>query len=93
MDYRFSSQEEGRLLILVFGGAISPEEEAQAIRDVVADPELKLDAKILVDRTRARMTMTPEHVSPQIDLIRQNASKLGKPKVAIVVPGHPGSYV
>jgi succinyl-CoA synthetase alpha subunit len=84
MSYRFSFEEDGNVLIIVFEGEISPEEEAEVIREPLADPRFKPGAKILVDRTRARMTMTPQHVRPQIELIRQNLAKLGEPQVAIV---------
>ncbi len=84
MSYRFSFEEDQNVLILVYEGEISPDEEAQVILDTLADPRFKPGAKILVDRTGAHMTMTPEHVRPQIDLIRRNLAKFGEPKVAIV---------
>jgi hypothetical protein len=85
MGYRFNFLENGSVLVVVFEGVISPEEEAQAIRDPAEDPQMKPNPKILVDRTRARMTMTSEHVWPQIELIRQHLAKLGEPTVAVVV--------
>lgn len=85
MGYRFNFLDNGSVLVVVFEGVISPEDEAQAIRDAAEDPLMKPNLKILVDRTRARMTMTSEHVWPQIELIRQHLAKLGEPTVAVVV--------
>ncbi len=85
MGYRFDFDPTQNLVIIVFEGEISPEEEAQAIRDVAADARMQPDARILVDRTRARMTMRTEHTQTQIALIMEHLSAFGKPKVAIAV--------
>lgn len=85
MGYRFRFADNGLVLILRFEGVITPEEEVQAVHDVLADPRMKPDARILVDRTGSRMTVNPEHVQPHIELIRENQSRFGIPKIAVVV--------
>ena len=85
MSHRFSFQQEGQLLVIVFEGEISPEEERQALVDVATSSEFNPDARVLVDRRRARMTVGPSDVGPQIDLAEAHYRTRNKPKLALVV--------
>lgn len=85
MSYRFGFQEAENLVVIVFNGTILVEEEVQAVLDVVADPRMKRDSKILVDKSKAEMKVTPTDVRPHIELIRENLAQFGSPRVANVV--------
>jgi hypothetical protein len=84
MSHRVSFHDAENLIVIVFEGTISPEEETQALRDTVNDTRMIRDARILVDRSRAQMTVAPEHVQPQLALVRDNLDKFGEARVAIV---------
>ena len=85
MGYRFHFQPEQRLIVIVFEGRLSPEEEMQAVLDTVNDPNMMQDARILVDRRKAQLTVGPEHVDPHIELVKRHLDKFGNPRVATVV--------
>jgi hypothetical protein len=85
MSYKYRFQEGENLLVIVFEGLISYEEEVQAVLDTLADPQMRPNARILVDKSRAQMMLGTEHVEPHIDLILQNLARFGEPKVANVV--------
>ena len=50
-----------------------------------SDEELQQYLLTVVDRTRSHITMTPEQTMAQIDLVVDNFSVFGQPKVAIIV--------
>lgn len=85
MSYTYRFQENENLLIIVFTGEISYEEEVQAVLDTLADPMMRPDIRILADKSNARMRLSPQDVRPHIDLILQNLAKFGRPQVANVV--------
>jgi hypothetical protein len=85
MSHRFGFQHEENLVVIAFDGEISPEEEVQAVLDVVGDSRMRPDSKILVDKTNAKMKVTPADVRPHVELIRRHLEKFGKPRVANVV--------
>jgi hypothetical protein len=85
MSFRQEFDEELNLLVVTFTGVISSEEEIRAVEETVRDPRLKPNARILVDRRKARMKATPEDVGPQVDLVRMNQAAFGRPRVAILV--------
>lgn len=85
MSFRFAFQKEQRLLVVVFEGSISPEEEREALIAVSSDPAFDPDAPVLVDRRRATMSVGPKDVPAQIDLARERYQPTGKPPMALVV--------
>ena len=85
MSYKFRFQEDENLLVIVFTGEVPYEEEVQAVLDTLVDPMMRPDVRILVDKSDARMMLSPQDVGPHIDLILQNLAKFGRPKVANVV--------
>ena len=85
MAFRYRIEDQGGLGVIVFRGAISAEEEAAAFTAVVSDSRLQQSAKVLAYKAEAQMEVTPEDVPPQIDLVRQFAPDLGRPRVAVVV--------
>jgi hypothetical protein len=85
MGYRFRFQDDQYLLVIVFEGEISYEEEVRAVLETLADPRMRPNLRILVDKSRAKMTITSEDVGVHVDLIRRNLGRFGTPKVANVV--------
>ena len=85
MSYRFSTQRDGQLLVVVFEGEITPQEEEQALHDVGHVPGLLPTADVLVDRRTARITAGSEHVRKQIDLAQSEFPTEGRPRMAMVV--------
>jgi hypothetical protein len=85
VSHCFCFQDDQNLIVISFTGEISPEEEVQAVNDVLADPRMKPNSKILVDKTEAQMTVTPKDVAPHVELILSNQAKFGRPRVANVV--------
>jgi hypothetical protein len=86
MSHKYRFQADKNLLVIVFESKISPDEERQAVLDVLEDSQMKPNARILVEKSNARMTVTEADVMPQIELVRQDLAKFGRPKVATVVP-------
>ena len=86
MSHRFRYQEDGSLLVIVFEGLISLDEERQAIEEVSQDPDFKPNAQILVDRREARMEAEPKDVGAQVELAKKLfPPRTGKPKMALLV--------
>lgn len=87
MTYRFRPQPSGKLVLVVFEGEISPEEERQAILDYGAAPGVDRTADVLVDRSRATMTVHAADVVPHLEIVRSVwGSGEPRPKMAVVAP-------
>ena len=54
MPYQFAVLEEGQLLLVVFEGEITPDEEREALSATATLPGLSMGARVLVDRRRSR---------------------------------------
>jgi hypothetical protein len=74
MTHKRAIHDDQNLMVIVFSGEISAAEEMQAVREAVQDPRLKPNAKFLVDRREAKMTVTPDDVEPQIDLVKTSSA-------------------
>lgn len=85
MSYKFRFQDDENLLVIVFTGTISYEEEVQAVLNTLADLRMQPNARILVDKSNAQMMTTTQDIRPHIELILRNLDKFGQPKVANVV--------
>ena len=73
------------LVVVTFDGEITPAEEMDAFFAVAGDPRMFPDARVIVDKRRAKMTVGPEHVSPQLGAVADAGPKLGKMRIAHVV--------
>ena len=85
MPYRFEVLEEGELLVVVFEGDIKPEEEREALLATAKLPGLSKQARVLVDRRRARLTAGPKDVPAQMDLAHASFTDSERPPMAVVV--------
>jgi hypothetical protein len=85
MPYRHCVQQDGELLVVVIEGALTAKEEREALLDTVADPDLAPGASVLVDRTRAQLTVGPEQVEEQVELAQGVFTPEGRPRMALVV--------
>jgi len=85
MAHCHAVQKEGRLLVVVFEGVVTPEEEHNALLEIGADPEVDPRADILVDRARASMTVGAEDVEPQLELADGIFATEKRPHLALVV--------
>ena len=88
MSYSFQPQPTGELMVIVFEGEISPEEERQAVIDFAGLPDLNPMADILVDRSNASMTVDVSDVRRHVHLVKSMiAGQERQPRMAIVAPG------
>ncbi len=85
MSYQFAVLEEGQLLLVVFEGEITPEQEGEALLASAELPGLSKQARVLVDRRAARLTSGPEDVRPHMDLARGAFPGSERPCMAVVV--------
>ena len=70
---------------MVFEDEITPDEEREALQEAGSLPGLKREARILVDRRRARITVGPPDVAPQMDLARSTFPIEERPRMAVLV--------
>lgn len=85
MPYRFAVLEDGQLLVVVFEGEISPDEEREALLASAELPGLSKQARVLVDRRRGPLTVGPQDVRPQVGLARSTFAGSDLPRMAVVV--------
>ena len=85
MSHTATFDQEQGLVIVTFGGEITFEEEMQAFLEVVSDPRMVRDARILVDKSRSRMKVGAEHVVPQLEAVAEQGDTLGRMRIAHVV--------
>ena len=85
MAHRFCVQRDGTLLVVVFEGEISPEEEREALEESGNLAGLKPDASVLVERSSSTMTVSAPDVSQQHRLIKRRFKLETKPRMAVVV--------
>ena len=72
-------------IVVAFEGEITPQEEMEAFLEVVSDPRMYRDARILVDKSAARMKVGTEHVPPQLQAVEEHTDLLGRMRIAHVV--------
>lgn len=85
MAYRFASRPDRELLVVVFTGEISLEEEIRALQESFERGLSAPGVRVLVDRRRAAMGVAPEDVPRLIDVLASRGAELGHPRVAQVV--------
>jgi hypothetical protein len=85
MGHAYTYDEQENLLAIRFWGKIPYQEEAEAVESTLSDPSIRPDVRIVVDRSEAEFTSTPDQVRTHIALVGKHIARLGTPTVANIV--------
>jgi hypothetical protein len=85
MSHGYTIDESRNLLVVRFRGDIAYAEEMAAVNEAFADPRIKPNMRVLVDRSEARMISTAEEAKTHAEFISRSAGVPGAPTVANVV--------